>query len=69
MYLLWPHVFCIVHIRCVSYNAHVSFNVHMQGVPYSVMFIIAGSVREMLGLHSYEIVEVNPTQHSDYLVF
>ena len=28
----------------------------------------AGTVRQMLGLHAYDIVEVNPTQHTDYLV-
>ena len=27
-----------------------------------------GTVREMLGLHSYDIVEINPTQHPDHLV-
>ena len=69
MYFVWSHVSYSVHIQCVSYSVHVSYNVHVQGVSYSVMSIIAGSVREMLGLHSYEMVEVNPTQHSDYLVF
>jgi hypothetical protein len=27
-----------------------------------------GAVRDMLGLHPYEIVEVNPSQHPDHLV-
>jgi ankyrin repeat protein len=28
-----------------------------------------GAVRDMLGLHPYEIVEVNPSQHPDHLIF
>ena len=43
-------------------------HVHMQHTFYTMMSVIAGTVREMLGLHAYEMVEVNPTQHSDYLV-
>lgn len=33
-----------------------------------ICLLNTGTVREMLGLHPYEIVEVNPSQHSDYLV-
>ena len=46
----------------------VCANEYVHGCVYPCPCIHTGTVREMLGLHSYDIVEVNPTQHSDYLV-
>ena len=54
--------------RCILYLTQLLFMSKLSQQCTRVYMSSTGTVREMLGLHPCEIVEVNASQHPDHLV-